>query len=71
MANNDFNAVSFLLRWLFALILVLGTYNPTGYCYSHWVITGIDDWRQTKADSDAAPGDIRRCGCITTAHADH
>jgi len=44
MSSNDFNAASFLLRWVFALLLVLGTYNPTDYCYTHWVITGIDDF---------------------------
>lgn len=28
---------SFLLRFLFALLLVLLTYNPSGYSYSHWL----------------------------------
>ena len=27
----------FLLRFLFALFLVLLTYNPSGYSYSHWL----------------------------------
>ena len=27
----------FLLRFLFALLLVLLTYNPSGYSYSHWL----------------------------------
>ena len=27
----------FLLRFLFALILVMLTYNPSGYSYSHWL----------------------------------
>lgn len=31
----------FLLRFGFALILVLATYNPSGYSYLHWVITGL------------------------------
>lgn len=28
----------FLARWAFALVLVLGTYNPTGYSYVTWVL---------------------------------
>lgn len=27
----------FLLRLLFALLLVMLTYNPSGYSYSHWI----------------------------------
>ena len=27
----------FLLRLLFALLLVMLTYNPSGYSYSHWL----------------------------------
>jgi hypothetical protein len=30
---NEFNAVSFLGRWVFAIALVFGTYNPSGYSY--------------------------------------
>ncbi len=33
----EFTATSFLLRWLFAAVLVVGTYNPTQYCYFNWV----------------------------------
>lgn len=33
---TEFNAGSFVGRWLFALALVLGTYNPTAYCYVNW-----------------------------------
>jgi hypothetical protein len=29
----------FLGRWLFALILVLGTYNPSGYSYVTWLFS--------------------------------
>lgn len=32
-----FTFSSFLIRWLFALVLVFGTYNPTAYSYLHWV----------------------------------
>jgi len=35
MKPLSFAAVS--ARWIFALFLVLGTYNPSGYSYFHWV----------------------------------
>ena len=37
---KQFNAVSFLLRVLFAVALVFGTYNPTDYSYISWVFSG-------------------------------
>ena len=37
---KQFNAVSFLLRVLFAVALVFGTYNPTDYSYISWVLSG-------------------------------
>lgn len=30
----------FLARWVFALVLVLGTYNPSGFSYITWVLDG-------------------------------
>ena len=33
---TEFNAGSFLGRWIFSLALVLGTYNPTQWCYFSW-----------------------------------
>jgi len=33
---TEFNTGSFLGRWVFALALVLGTYNPTQWCYYEW-----------------------------------
>ena len=36
MARNDFDFGSFLLRFLFALLLVFLTYNPSGYSWVHW-----------------------------------
>jgi hypothetical protein len=33
---TEFNAGSFLGRWIFALVLVLGSYNPTEWCYFSW-----------------------------------
>lgn len=32
----------FLLRFLFALLLVMLTYNPGGYSYIHWVSESVD-----------------------------
>lgn len=37
--TSDFSFVSFLTRWLFAAALVAGTYNPTQYCFFHWVLS--------------------------------
>ena len=33
---TEFNAGSFVGRWIFALLLVLGSYNPTEWCYFSW-----------------------------------
>ncbi|MFT4517939.1 MAG: hypothetical protein ACI9JM_000316 [Halioglobus sp.] len=35
---TEFNALGFLGRWIFAIALVLGTYNPTAYCYVNWTL---------------------------------
>jgi Family of unknown function (DUF6524) len=37
--SSDFTFFSFLVRWLFAAVLVIGTYNPTEYCYFNWVMS--------------------------------
>ena len=34
---NDFDAGSLFARWLFAVALVFGTYNPTSYSYVSWL----------------------------------
>lgn len=34
-----FGVDSFLLRWLFAAVLVFGTYNPTHYSWISWVLS--------------------------------
>ena len=33
----EFTAASFMLSWLFDAVLIVGTYNPTQYCYFSWV----------------------------------
>lgn len=35
---TEFSAGSFLGRWIFALILVFGTYNPTDYSFISWIM---------------------------------
>lgn len=36
MASNRFTVQSFLLRLIFALVLVYASYNPSGYSFFHW-----------------------------------
>ena len=38
MAKN-FTTGSFIARWGFAAVLVLGTYNPSGYSYIGWLMS--------------------------------
>jgi tetrahydromethanopterin S-methyltransferase subunit E len=42
---ESFGIQRFVARWLAALLLVLATYNPSGYSYYHW-ITELEagDW---------------------------
>ena len=35
---TEFTAGSFLGRWAFALALTFGTYNPSGYSYTDWLM---------------------------------
>ena len=35
---DSFGPDSFLLRWLFAAVLVFGTYNPTSFSWISWVL---------------------------------
>lgn len=39
MARKEFTFVSFLLRFIFALALVLLTYNPSGYSWVGWLLS--------------------------------
>ena len=38
MAQNQFTAGSFIVRWILALVLVLATFNPTEYSFVNWVM---------------------------------
>lgn len=35
---TEFNVGSFFARWIFAIALVFGTYNPSDYSYVNWVL---------------------------------
>lgn len=35
---REFGSRSFVVRWLAALVLVLGTYNPYASSYYHWIV---------------------------------
>lgn len=43
MAVKSFSLVNFLIRFFMALVLVFGTYNPSGYSWYHWVLQA-DNW---------------------------
>ena len=36
--SGGFSVGSFIGRWIFAAALVMGTYNPTEYSYTSWVL---------------------------------
>lgn len=36
---DRFTFLDVFVRWIFALVLVLGTYNPTEYSYIGWVLS--------------------------------
>ncbi|MFW2405448.1 MAG: DUF6524 family protein [Gammaproteobacteria bacterium] len=41
--SREFSALSFLWRFLFALALILATYNPSGYSISDWVRAAMSE----------------------------
>lgn len=48
-----FNWLSFLIRFLFALVLVYATYNPEGYSYFHWIQASFNHTETGLMGSDA------------------
>jgi hypothetical protein len=42
MAIKRFSFLNFLIRFVMALILVFGTFNPSGYSWYHWVVQTVD-----------------------------
>jgi uncharacterized membrane protein YozB (DUF420 family) len=50
MATRDaFGFDSFLLRFVFAIIMVFVTYNPEGASYYHWVFEALPEFNVFKA----------------------
>lgn len=41
---KEITVQGFLLRFLFALLLVMLTYNPSGYSYVHWLKSSFSDF---------------------------
>jgi hypothetical protein len=41
---KELTVQGFLLRFLFALLLVMLTYNPSGYSYVHWLKNSFSDF---------------------------
>ncbi len=37
--SNSFGADSFFMRWVLAVVLVFGTYNPTPFSYVGWLLS--------------------------------
>ena len=52
MAKDAFSIGDFLMRWLFALALVLVTFNPTPYSYTSWALSG---WGGSEGLADDLP----------------
>lgn len=57
MARNraPFTLGSFLIRWLVALVLVMGAFNPLGYSYVAWVFGEVDVAAAMPAVTPAVP----------------
>ena len=47
--NKGFGWDGFLLRFVFAIIVVFSTYNPEGVSYYHWVYDAIPEFSVLKA----------------------
>ncbi len=48
-SRNTFGWDNFLLRFVFAVILVFATYNPEGVSYYHWALASLPDFSVFKA----------------------
>ena len=42
-STTGFTALSFLWRWIAALVLVLATFNPSGHSAYHWTVASIGE----------------------------
>jgi hypothetical protein len=41
---TEFSVGGFFSRWLFAVVLVFGTYNPSDYSYMNWVLSSTSEF---------------------------
>jgi len=48
-SRNSFGWDGFLLRFVFAIIVVFATYNPEGVSYYHWIYDALPDFSVIKA----------------------
>lgn len=48
-AKKGFGFDSFLIRFVFALIVVFSSYNPEGYSYYHWIAEALPAFSVFKA----------------------
>lgn len=44
MTKSSITSTGVFLRFIFAIFLVLLTYNPTGYSYFHWFYHSLDNF---------------------------
>ncbi len=42
MAVKRFTFLSFVIRFVMALILVFSTYNPSGWSWYHWIVQAVN-----------------------------
>ena len=47
--NKGFGLDGFLVRFVFAIIVVFATYNPEGVSYYHWVSEALPDFTVIQA----------------------
>jgi hypothetical protein len=46
---NQFTFSSYIVRLIFAVLLVYATYNPSGYSYFHWLTAADSEFSAVKA----------------------
>jgi len=49
IASNRFGWDSFIVRFIFAVVVVFFTYNPEGVSYYHWVSDALPEFSVVKA----------------------
>ena len=54
-SRAPFTFTSFLVRWLIAVVLVMGSFNPLGYSYVGWVLGIGAEQAATGPDAAGAP----------------